>query len=528
MGQSLPADRPPKLVIQLVLGGMPPSALVRAWNNFEPRGIPLLRAQGVECIAASYGHLLGNTPSGLATIASGTTPDTHGVSASKWYDHITNEPQSLIADKVCGAVGDSYNDYNVSPQKLLVATLAQAWRAVFPQSHIYSMSLSPLPAILLAGRAANAALWMNEKTGHFVSSTYYCDTLPQFVTQFNRNGVAAMYLKQPWQPAKRSHAYASLLMRNSPLQDASQFDDPKFSIPATTISIGPQYAKLASMPRGNTLLRDLLVAAIEGDRLGRNAEPDLLSVYFSPFENIATLYGPESMQYEDALFRFDAELAQLLDYLNATVGKKQYLLVLTSAYAASPSVEYLQAWRIPSGQFNPDRALFLLNSYLRARYGVADLVRGHAGQQFYLNRPLIEKHSLSLSSLGEQAAQFLQDMAGVSAAYPANILQWGGGARSRAQRAASNFHPKRSGDVVVDLLPGWSVVSERFPTAKNGESSYDMHVPLFFFGWKLGPRRVVHSVAPCDIAPTICHLMQIAPPNAATGQPIEGVADWDK
>ena len=107
------------------------------------------------------------------------------------------------------------------------------------------------------------------------------------------------------------------------------------------------------MPRGNTLLRDLLVAAIEGDRLGRNAEPDLLSVYFSPFENIATLYGPESMQYEDALFRFDAELAQLLDYLNATVGKKQYLLVLTSAYAASPSVEYLQAWRIPSGQFNP-------------------------------------------------------------------------------------------------------------------------------------------------------------------------------
>jgi len=79
----------------------------------------------------------------------------------------------------------------------------------------------------------------------------------------------------------------------------------------------------------------------------------------------------------------------------------------------------------------------------------------------------------------------------------------------------------RSGDLYVQLLPGW--ISELYGkggTTHGSPYSYDTHVPIIFFGWKVAPLDNYDRVWVEDIAPTVCALLKIALPSGCTGTPI--------
>lgn len=528
-----PADKPPRLVVMVIAGSLSPEVMAQSWRNLSPEGMYRMRNGGVEYLDARYPHLLCNAVSGVATIATGTTPEVHGVMDEVWYGHLGNEAERLTAQTMREG-STRYLDPSQGPQKLLVGTISHAWRAAFPEARIYSAAFTPEVAIALGGRSASAAFWLNGKSGDFVTSTFYGESVPAWLAKFNTKGLAREYNAQPWIASRAPSMYATLpfLLRVddpqfSPYARKLAANEPNITMPETKI-YGPQFTRLGLIPQGNTLLKDLAVAAVLGDSLGmRKKTPDLLTLYYSPLENIATLYGPNSLQAEDALLRFDRELGQLLEFLDHTVGRGHYLMVLTSAYPVAPTPHYLNAWQLPAGQFSFDRAVFLLNSYFRALYGVADLVLGHAAGQIYFDQKRIEDTHLSTTFLNEQAVKFLLNMAGVARVYTASSLQLGSSGSEEARRAAANFHPKRGGDLLVTLLPGWIATSRHFPTAKGADDSYANRVPLLLYGWKLRPKQVITPVSPTDIAPTICHLMGIAPPLSSNGKLLPGSADWE-
>ena len=79
----------------------------------------------------------------------------------------------------------------------------------------------------------------------------------------------------------------------------------------------------------------------------------------------------------------------------------------------------------------------------------------------------------------------------------------------------NGYHQKRSGDVIINLAPGWM---EKI----NGDSyhsSYlgDNHVPLIWYGWKIKRSTLTRPVKMIDIAPTISYFLNIARPNVSTG-----------
>lgn len=514
-------DKPPKLILQLVLGALGSETVDLHWEALDPNGLPRLYSRGVVCHDARYAYLLGNAPAGLATLATGANPNRHGVVDYAWYSHVTYRSERFGEDDFVHTIGSNQaSGASYSPRKLLVSSLSDSWRQRYPKARLYSIAYDPVDAILLGGRSLDAALWFEPKSGRWVTSSYYADALPTWVQQFNEKNLAPTYNAATWELPNVT-APAGRLARRPTSEKPDTALRGELPIP------GSGYARLPYTPSGNSLLRDLIIAAVEYDGVGRGNTPDCLSVYFTPFERIAEIYGQESAQFRDALVRFDKELANLLEYLDYTVGRKEYLVVLTSAYAPAPSPWVLSQGGIPAGYFNPDKANYMLSSYLSALYGVKDVVVGYAGQSFYLNEALLEKSHLPLQQVEQTAAKFLQDFAGVASVYPMHVAQWSGGANPRLRRALEGFHPKRSGHLLIDLLPGWVVQSDRSPKARNAHYSYENHIPLVFYGWKLESRKIASPVYLHDIAETLVRLLYIRSPNASEGNPIPGVSDWN-
>ena len=92
---------------------------------------------------------------------------------------------------------------------------------------------------------------------------------------------------------------------------------------------------------------------------------------------------------------------------------------------------------------------------------------------------------------------------------------------SQHAKIQRGFNRKRSGDVIVDIQPGWISKSyEKGGTTHGSSYNYDTHVPLVFFGGNIKKGKTDRFVNIKDIAPTISSLLGISFPNGCTGNPI--------
>lgn len=534
VGQNTRMDRPPRLVVQLVMGGVGAASLEENWERLDPRGIPKMVARGTYCTNARQPQLVGGEACGAATLACGAAPSVHGVHAEYWFSRVRKVREYLIADSRERGVGCTGARNGCSPRQMLVGTLGDAWRGAYPEAKIYALSLSPTPAIVLGGRGADGAYWYDATERGMVSSSYYGEWLPQSIRSANVARSAAKICEKAWVPllpANAMRAVALAVARKGEYADAMRAlarGVKNRGVMPERDAAGGVSRRLLYTPAGNSMLMQLAMALMEETQMGRDGVPDLLSVYFSSLAGINVLYGPESPQAEDALLQFNRDVGELIDYLDRSVGAGEYVIVLTSAYAAEASPRYLQHLGIPNGVFSPQQALYLLNAYLGALYPNSHLAVGCVGQQIYLDELAIEKLGVTLEEVESRAARFLRDVAGVSRVYTSAQLQAGEAARGRLARAQAGYHVKRSGNLIVDLQPGWIVAAPSLALAENSSISYADRIPLVWFGWKLRASRSPVPVYLEDVAPTLCELLHISPPNAVTGSPIEAVVGWTR
>ena len=124
-------------------------------------------------------------------------------------------------------------------------------------------------------------------------------------------------------------------------------------------------------------------------------------------------------------------------------------------------------------------------------------------------------------------AEELEKFDGIAAAVSASALRSGGLPDTLLMRSIlRNFHPKRSGDVILVFEPnvfindfdGMSVASTH-----GSPWRYDTFVPVMFAGDGLEPRAVSRPVTPYDIAPTLAARLGVKPPSGAIGEPLPEV-----
>lgn len=518
----IPSEKP-RLIIGIVISQMRHDYIYRYWDKFEENGFKKLITRGTSCKNTSFNYLFSQEGVGQSTIATGTVPANHGIVSKEWYLNLEDRIVSNIDDEKQNTVGGSYEAGRFSPKHLMSTTYSDELRLSNNfKSKVFGISLEAAPAILSGGHTANGAYWFDKESGNWITSTYYTDSLPSWVNEFNEKKLPDTYLEREWHTLYPVEKYIESLPDDNKYETGikGQITFP-YSLPELnkTKNRRKDYTILGTTPFGNTYIKDFAISAIINEELGKDEYTDVLIIAFTATENIGNLFGPNSVETEDAFLRLDRELAHFLNFVDAEIGKENTLIYLTSDHGVAQIPDYLSDSGIPSGYFNQNGAISLLRSALNNIYGKGNWIKSYHSQQIYLNRTLIEDAKIPLTEIQNYTAQFILQFTGVANTITSTTLQTTNFTSGIFEKIQNGFNQKRSGDVIINLKTGW-VEKGYGSTGHNSSYAYDSRIPLIWYGWRIGRSTILRPVDITDIAPTISTFLDITYPNACSGNPV--------
>ena len=131
----------------------------------------------------------------------------------------------------------------------------------------------------------------------------------------------------------------------------------------------------------------------------------------------------------------------------------------------------------------------IVNGFLNVRYGMGDWVLEYEDKCVYLNHNLIYERGLDLAEVQNEVAIFAMPLRGVSHALSATAMRTSYFGSGYARKMQNSFYPRRSGDVILNLMPGWIEEQERCWSSSGSMYGYDTQVPLVFYGVGVGPQH---------------------------------------
>jgi len=525
-GQKIPSQKP-KLIVGITISGMRYDYLSVYWDKFGDNGFRRMASTGGNCKNARYNHMITEPSVGYATIATGAKPSAHGIVADFWYERLSNVVYYSLDDPDQTIIGGEYGDDGISPSALNSRTISDELRVISRfNSKSIGVSMDPQAAVLMAGHTANAAYWLNPSTGRWVTSSYYMDSLPQWVNEFNEKEYQETYLENTWTPLLPLSEYSESMLDNNPYETGfnGQITFPYELSQLSKREQGDPYEVLMTSPWGNTYTKDMAIAAMVNEEMGQREVSDWIHIGFNATKYLAERYSTWSLEMQDAYLRLDQDIGHLLEFLDEYLGLENVLVYLTAENALADDPRYLEESRIPAGFFNYRTSVSLLRSYLNAIYGQGDWVSFYYAQQIYLNHQLIEDSRISLEEVQDRVARFMVQIHGVSNALPSYVLQRNNFTDGVYERIQNSYYQKRSGDVIIYLNPGWVEYSS---VGRNGfaDYKYGPHVPLIFYGWKVNRVTIPDEVSPADIAATVAYYLEISMPENASGKVISDLVN---
>jgi len=521
--RSISADPKPGLVVVFVVEQMQADYIDRYWSTFQEGGFKRLAGRGAVCENARMEMHNIRPSTGCATLSTGSWPSVHGIVGDRWYKQLTREFVHCVNDDYYLTLGSDSREGNCSSGRLKASTLGDALRQnTNLKSKVFSVGLNAAPAIMMGGHSANGVFWYDSSNGHMISSSYYFDKFPSWVQDFNSKGFPSIYLDRKWDLLLPVESYSAgfedaYLLEKGFFERWNTFPYPLDKLKER----GNQpFEVLKATPWGNKLVRDFAVQLIEQEMLGLDNQTDLINIIFSSLDFAHPWFGPGSVEIHDLYLRLDQEIASILEYLDKTLGRDNYLVVLSSSGASDYSIPILKdEFNLPAGEFSPQSAMALLRAYLNALYGVGEWIVGYNEEQVYLDHFLIEKQEKNLIDMQEKTALFLNQFEGVKAAVPACIVETGSLSNSRFITVDNSYYIKRSGDVMLQLEEWWQPVS-KYQTLHY---TNQQRIPLIFYGRQVKPVAVNTPVWAIDMVPTVCSLLGILPPDKSKGKVIDSI-----
>ena len=509
----------PKLIVGIVVDQMRHEYLYRFQDRFQEGGFKRLMNEGFEYKNMHINYIPTKTAPGHATIYTGATPSVHGIIGNEMYFRETKSEKTCIVDERFHTVGSNSNNGELSPEILLTTTISDEL-LLFTQfkSKVLSLSLKNRGAVLPAGHAGKA-FWYDKTTGDFITSSYYMDTLPNWVSEFNNRKVADEYLKSSWATHYDLNSYKA----SGPDMETGEtnIDGKMNGFPYDFSTIEMDYGLIRNTPFGNDILSNFVMSALDNNDLGSDEFTDFLMISYTATDKVGHDSGPYSVEIEDTYLRLDKNIADLLIRLDQKVGKGNYTLFLTSDHAVSSSVQYLKNRNLNTGTFQKIEVGDNLRKMLNERFGEGEWLEYSINNQFYLNHDLIKEKDLDLNQMSKLVASFLLETEGIAEAYTSNeVRQFSLVEREVKGMLARGFNSRRSGDVVYELLPGWLLPYKDDATNHFSGYTYDTHVPMLWFGNGIKKGSSVKYQTVTNIAPTISFMLDITLPNGATADPL--------
>ena len=509
----------PKLVISIVVDQMRFDNLDKYEANYSNNGFNRLIREGFNLKNNHFNYVPTVTGPGHASISTGSTPKTHGIAGNNWFDKKTQKDVYCTTDLDYENLGGNAYSAKMSPNNLLVNTLADLNRIENDMnSKTISIAIKDRGSILMGGKNANAAYWFYGKDkGEWVSSKYYMNKLPEWVTSFNNSESISKYLTD-WNTLYDIDTYKESRSDDNNFEKSFK-GDPSVTFPYDLNKLkdlNDGYDMLKETPFGNSLTTDFAIEAISNEKLGKDQFTDVLTISYSSTDYIGHNFGVDAKETQDAYLRLDLEIERLLNFLDSYVGENEYTLFLTADHGAAKIPAYLNSLGIKSQNIEEGTVKNILKNVLFKSYGSNQLISKIMNSQIYLNNKTINSLNLNLNSIEKTIINTLTQLDFIDKVYTSKEIINGNFDSGYELLIQNGYNILRSGDVIFKLKENVISYGNKGTTHGSGYS-YDTHVPLIFFGKKIvqGVSEIRTKIT--DIAPTVAQLMGLKDMNASTG-----------
>ena len=93
------------------------------------------------------------------------------------------------------------------------------------------------------------------------------------------------------------------------------------------------------------------------------------------------------------------------------------------------------------------------------------------------NHNLVYEKDLSLADIQNEVATFAMQFRGVSHALSATAMRTSYFGSGYARKMQNSFYPRRSGDVIINPMPGWIEEHDHKRSSSGSMYGYDTRVP---------------------------------------------------
>ncbi|HZD76090.1 MAG TPA: alkaline phosphatase family protein, partial [Acidobacteriaceae bacterium] len=370
-------DGKPKLVVLVVIDQFREDYLERYRADLKaPHGFRLFLDHGAYFPDCYYDYANTKTAPGHATLGTGAYTDGHGINSNTWWDlsRNTKRPVTAVEDERYKVVWllNAGDETGASPRNERASTLGDELRlATVGQSKVFGISLKDRAAILPVGHSANAAYWVDAKSGAFVTSTYYQNALPDWATTFNASPRAQQALDEAHGDAKQSF-----------------FD------------------QLDVSPAGNDYELDFARALITGEQLGHHPTTDMLTISLSANDGLGHRVGPDAPEMHTMVEQLDQQLDGFFTWLDQNVdgGLANVWIALSADHGVASTPEQAASLGMDSATWDIPKLLAGLNDAMNGKFSPGEKIDYLLSKQelpyIQLNQPSFER-----AGINEQEAE---------------------------------------------------------------------------------------------------------------------------
>ncbi len=462
----------PKLVVGLVVDQMRWDYLYYYYSQYRTDGLRRLVDQGFSFENTLINYVPAVTAVGHSSIYTGSVPALTGIVSNNFYLH--DKWIYSCDDPSVKTVGSNTDEGKMSPRNLLASGLGDVLKmATDCKAKVIGISIKDRAAILPAGHSGDAAYWWDTAAGHFITSTYYMNHLPEWVKTVN-NKVAAK--------------------------------------PGTNV---------ITSVAGVTKTFQMAEAALDNEQLGQDSVTDLLAISVSSTDAIGHTYGTRGQMNHDVFMELDKQLALFMNKLDEKVGKGQWLLFLSADHGASHNHNLLKQRRMAAGGLDFDKNFKPVEAALEKELGFAPVIKKESNGWVYINEVGAAKNGKSMDKVKAAVCDKLLANDSILYAVDCEKVLTTTVPQPVREMIVNGYRKGRSGDIFIVPKAGWEDVdgSDKYIGTTHAQwNPYDTHIPFVIYGWNVPHGQTSAQAHITDIAPTICAMLHIQMPNSCVGK----------
>ncbi len=498
----------PKLVVGIVVDQMRTDYIEYLQNYFGERGFRKLMKDGVYMRDVNFKVKDLDMASATAMLYTGAYPSQTGIPSALVYDNETKTISPALADTK--TLGNFTND-SYSPERLRLSTISdELVIANGGQGQVYALAADPQQSMIMAGHAGTGALWINNTSGNWATTTWYKPMPGQISGRNYSSSLSSRIDTMQWKPSVALDRLPGISHNkaNAPFKHTFSKSDKNV------------YIQFANSPLANREITDVAIECLKDLNMGKTgATVDMLNLGYTvaPYKYVKG--NDYSAELTDSYIRLDKELGRLFEAIDKYVGAGNAMIWLSSTGYYDDAVIDDRKYRIPGGEFSIKRAQSLLNSYLSARHGNAGYVGAFKDGHIYFDHKVIEEKKLDINEVMADARSFLAKMSGVAAAYTLNDILSPGTPEEESLRLS--IDPKHGGDLFVTFNPGWTVVDDvAYPSVSKPVRETPVMTPAFILAPDVEAQTISTPVDATALAPTVAGILRIRSPNGSVAKPL--------